>query len=378
MRITTVFFKRRINNMTNTVISLFKNLTYLTYISIMLIAFTFFISHLYISGNIISFASNVRISDDAGLSFASLKNIYPVFNNTSYIIKEDGNKNDVVSVSNQNKTEYELLDNITTDEAVSVFSNKRELGIAKTDSNGIERITLDTMKILNYSTLRGIDYQGLYNKTITLTAMSDKILLYNTHTSESYTNSEKYKFDYTGTFRTTDARYNVLSVAKELETNLKEKSINVIHDTTPHDYGTYTSAYARSKITVKNEISNNGNFGISIDLHRDAIDDLTFAPKVNINGLNVAQCMLVVGVGTDKNRNPYYSDNLSLAIQLQLLADKVYPGLFRPMIIRNSLYNQDLNKYSLLVEIGSTGNTLDEAYYTTRCISNLLDIIYKK
>jgi len=48
------------------------------------------------------------------------------------------------------------------------------------------------------------------------------------------------------------------------------------------------------------------------------------------------------------------------------------------MLIRNSVYNQDLNRYSLLIEVGATGNTLDEAYYATRCISNLLDIIYKK
>ena len=59
------------------------------------------------------------------------------------------------------------------------------------------------------------------------------------------------------------------------------------------------------------------------------------------------------------------------------LADEVYPGLFKPMIIRNSIYNQDLNKYSLLIEVGASGNTLDEAYLATRCLSNLLNIIYK-
>ncbi|MDD2375868.1 MAG: stage II sporulation protein P [Clostridia bacterium] len=377
MRITTVFFKRNIKKMTNTISNWFVNIAYLTYICILLISFDFFILHINISTNIIKLASDFRISEDNEFNIANFKNIFPVLDSTSYIIKEKL-RNEVISVANENNSEFQLIDNIVVEDAVATFSNKRQLNIAINDSPDIERISIDSMRILNYSTLKGLNYQDLYNKTITLTKKSDKILLYNTHTSESYNNSEKYKFDYTGTYRTTDANFNMITVTKELDENLKDKNINAIQDTTPHDYGTYTSSYARSKITVKNSITSNGNFGISIDLHRDASGDLAFAPKVNIKGINVAQCMFVIGVGTDKSRNPYYLDNLSLAIQIQLLADKIYPGLFRPMLIRNSVYNQDLNRYSLLIEVGATGNTLDEAYYTTRCISNLLDIIYKK
>ena len=87
--------------------------------------------------------------------------------------------------------------------------------------------------------------------------------------------------------------------------------------------------------------------------------------------------MLVMGVGSDTSKNPFWEENLKLAIKLQLLADKIYPGLFRSMYIRNSVYNQDLNKYSLLVEFGATGNTIDEVKLATRCLANLLDIIYK-
>ena len=377
MKITTVFFKRDMQKITNKINNWFINITYLTYICILLISLTFFVSHINVSSIIFKLATDVRIVEEKEFNIATLNNIYPVFNNDSYIVKEKP-KNEVISVVNETKPEFQLLDNIVVDDALATFSNKRQLNIAITDTQDIEKISIDSMKIQNYSSLKGINYQELYNKTITLTKISDKILLYNTHTSESYANSEKYKFDYTGTYRTTDSKFNMISVGKELENNLKEKNIDVIQDTTPHDYGTYTSAYARSKITVKNDITTNGNFGISIDLHRDAIGDLNFAPKVNINGVNVAQCMFVMGVGTDKNRNPYSLDNLSLAIQIQLLADKIYPGLFRPMLIRNSVYNQDLNRYSLLIEVGATGNTFEEAYYATRCISNLLNIIYIK
>ena len=47
------------------------------------------------------------------------------------------------------------------------------------------------------------------------------------------------------------------------------------------------------------------------------------------------------------------------------------------MIIRDSTYNQDLNRYSLLIEFGATGNTIEEVKLSTRCVSNLLNILYK-
>ena len=70
-----------------------------------------------------------------------------------------------------------------------------------------------------------------------------------------------------------------------------------------------------------------------------------------IKGIKVAQLMFVMGVGSDTTKNPIAEDNLRLALKIQQIADKVYPGLFKPMIIRNSVYNQDLNKYSLLIMI---------------------------
>ena len=202
-------------------------------------------------------------------------------------------------------------------------------------------------------------------------------MLYNTHTSESYSNSEKYKFEYTGTMRTTDANYNMIVIAKELSKNLTQKGFECVQNTTPHDYGTYTSAYAKSRVTVQNALTQINGAGIMIDVHRDAAGDLSYRPVVNINGVQVAQVMLVMGVGTSSVPNENWEENLKLALKLQQLADKVYPGLFRPMYIRNSVYNQDLNKYSLLMEFGATGNTIEEVMLSTRCIANLLNIIYK-
>ena len=132
-----------------------------------------------------------------------------------------------------------------------------------------------------------------------------------------------------------------------------------------------------SRRTMETLIAENPNASIFIDVHRDAIEDLDFAPKVNLKGYDVANLMLVMGIGYDGEENPYYMQNLKLALQIQILANKIYPGLFRSMIIRNSIYNQDMKENSFLVEVGASGNTIDEARLATRCLANLLNILYK-
>jgi stage II sporulation protein P len=367
MKITTVFLKKSKYSFLNNIL---KSITTKIY-SLIIIVFTLiFFSKLDLNDDILLFASNIRQANNFNISIMDIKKLYPLFNENSYIVDE---KNLLITKADEKNKEYELIDK--NNEIPVMFNIKRNINV--NSSENIDRVSIDNIKILNYSSLKDINYKGLLDKIITLTKKSDNIFIYNTHTSESYTNSEKYKFEYTGNFRSTDSKYNMISVSSKLNDNLKEKNFNVIQDTTPHDYGTYTSAYSRSKITIDNAIKSNGNFGIMLDIHRDANGDPSFRPVININGVEVAQCMFVIGVGTSKLRNRYYEENLSLAIQLQLLADTVYPGLFRPMIIRDSVYNQDMNKNSLLIEIGATGNTLDEVYYATRCISNIFSKIYK-
>lgn len=327
---------------------------------------------------ILSMSNNLRQAEEIKSIFNSTMSIFAIYNSDNYvlneIVKEEKKeiKNEVI------KTEYQILDESSNIEnEISVFSNIPEVNITE-NSSYVQRAFIGNVSVLNYSYNRNINYKELISKeNPILTKKSDKILLYNTHTSESYANSDKYQFEYTGIRRTTDANYNMLRIAKEFASNLTTKGFIAIQETTPHDYGTYTSAYAKSRITLQNAITSYGGFGIAIDVHRDAIEDLDFSPKVNIKGINVARVMLVVGAGSKDSPNPYFEDNLKLALKLNYLGEQVYPGLFRPMYIRNSVYNQDLNKYSLLIEIGASGNTIEEAQNATRCITNLLNIIYK-
>ena len=362
----------------NTKDKLKLNISTLSYFIFVILGILVFFKFNPFLSKVIYFGSNFRQAEEKNVEIAHVFDIYGIYNKDNYLFSNSTEIKKAEEIDSK-RDSIEILDEMIKDKLEqSVFGNIKEVNADITEnSKNIQRVSLNQMKILNYSSKRDLDFSKLANSEITLTKKSDKILLYNTHTSESYANSEKYQFEYSGARRSQDASFNMLSVAKKFKENLDSKGFEVVHDTTAHDYGTYTSSYARSRITVKSALATMGNAGIIIDVHRDAVEDLDFRPVVNINGVDVAQCMLVMGVGNDVTENEYYEDNLKLAFKIQQIADEVYPGLFRPMIIRNSIYNQDLNKYSLLIEVGASGNTLDEAYLATRCLANLLNIVYK-
>lgn len=127
-----------------------------------------------------------------------------------------------------------------------------------------------------------------------VTIDNKNILIFHTHSCESYTSSEKYPYTPTGNYRSTDLNYTVTRVGTELENYLKQYNLNVIHDTSYHDYPAYNGSYTRSLQTVENILQTNPS-DIIIDLHRDAIGSREdYAPTVKIGDDYAAQIMFVI------------------------------------------------------------------------------------
>ncbi len=128
-----------------------------------------------------------------------------------------------------------------------------------------------------------------------VTTQNKNVILYHTHTCESYTSSDAYPYNPTGNFRTTDLNYTVVKVGTELEQRLKEYNFNVVHDTTYHDYPSYNGSYAHSLATLENLVKTTPS-DIIIDLHRDAIGSRSdYAPIVKIGEKDIAaQVMFVI------------------------------------------------------------------------------------
>ena len=201
------------------------------------------------------------------------------------------------------------------------------------------------------------------------------IIIFHTHTCESYTSSKKYTYSPTGNFRTTDLKYSVARVGDELTKYLKKYNINVVHNKTYHDYPSYNGSYSRSLATVSN-ILKNTKADIIIDLHRDAIGSYSgYAPTVKIGDDECAQIMFVIGTDGGKLKHPNWKSNLQFAIKMQEKANKEYPGLFKPIILRNSRYNQHLGKSACIIEVGSTGNKLEQCLNSMKYLAKIIDEI---
>ena len=210
-----------------------------------------------------------------------------------------------------------------------------------------------------------------------ITVNNENILIFHTHTCESYTPTENFQYQQTGTYRTTDLNYNVARVGLELKNQLNSYGYNVIHDTTYHDYPAYSGSYGRSLTTVENLLKQNTNTDVVIDLHRDAIGDYSYAPTVQIGDESAARLMFVIGTDGGGLEHPNWNQNLKFAVKLQEKANELYPGLFKPIILRNSRYNQHLSKAACIIEVGATGNTMEQCLASMKYLAKVMSEVMK-
>ena len=110
-----------------------------------------------------------------------------------------------------------------------------------------------------------------------------------------------------------------------------------------------------------------------LDLHRDAVADAQgnqYKVVSEIEGEGMAaQLTLVVGSDGSGLTHPGWMENLRLAAALQNQVLAEYPTLMRPILLRNSRYNQHATTGSLLVEVGAAGNSPEEAALAGRLLA---------
>ena len=146
-----------------------------------------------------------------------------------------------------------------------------------------------------------------------------KVIIYHTHTCESYTPTEQFNYEASGNYRSVDLNFSVARVGDELDAALGTYGITVIHDKTYHDYPAYNGSYSRSLITAQNALNNKPG----TDMHRDAIADPNYAPKVKIGEEYASQLMFVIGVNHDN-----WNQNLKFAVKVMEKANELYPRTF--------------------------------------------------
>ncbi|MCC8111654.1 MAG: stage II sporulation protein P [Ruminococcus sp.] len=210
--------------------------------------------------------------------------------------------------------------------------------------------------------------------TIDLESGEPQVLIMHTHTTESFEPYVRSSFDTSFNYRTTDSAYNVIAVGNAITGQLEVAGIAVIHDTTIHDYPSYNGSYERSAETVKAILAEYPTICVVLDVHRDAIQDgnTLLQPMVEIDVKESAQVMIISGCDDGTMNMPQYLQNFHFACRFQSSMESRYPGLTRPILFDYRKYNQDLTTGSLLIEVGTHGNTLEQVVYAGELVGKSL------
>ena len=218
-----------------------------------------------------------------------------------------------------------------------------------------------------------IDIPAMLEQPLTwdLTQAEPSVLIFHSHTSESYENTEGY--DASDPYRTRDPNYNMISIGKHLAECLQKKGVGVIHDTTVHDYPSYNNAYYLSRETVKQYLERYPSIRLVLDIHRDAYEDANgnqASDAITVDGKEAARLMIVAGTNAGGYTHTAWRENLSVAVKLHTVLEKKYPGLCRDLTMRSYYFNQDLSPGALLVEVGTAGDTRQDALYAAELLAD--------
>ena len=191
------------------------------------------------------------------------------------------------------------------------------------------------------------------------------VLIYHTHTTESFEPFVRESYDPGFNYRTTDETKNTVMVGNAIQAELEALGIGVIHATEIHDYPSYNGSYARSRATIMPILEQYPSIKVVLDIHRDAIsgENYAYQPFVEVDGREAAQIMIISGCDDGTLDMPNYMQNFHFACTLQSKLESDHEGLTRPVLFDYRHYNQDLTNGSLLIEVGSHCNTLGQVQF---------------
>lgn len=188
------------------------------------------------------------------------------------------------------------------------------------------------------------------------------VLILHSHGTESYTKTEDYAES--SPYRTLDTGYNVVSIGEELKKILEAGGIRVLHDTTMHDYPSYSGSYSQAREQIQKYLSEYPSIALVLDIHRDSVENSAGKQVVyttQYQGRRIAQLMMVVGTDANGLTHPNWPQNMALAVKMHALLEKNCPNICRPISFRSQRFNQDLSTGAMLIEVGSAGNTREQA-----------------
>lgn len=225
------------------------------------------------------------------------------------------------------------------------------------------RTTADA-DLLDADTLLGIDLSLEQNPDV------PQILIYHTHSQEAFVDSREGEVEDT-----------IVGMGEVLAEHLRAYGYNVIHDTGVYDLvdGVLdrSAAYDYARASVEQILADNPTIEVILDLHRDGVDGTKFVTE--IGGKPVSMIMFFNGISRNSQDqalswlpNENLEENLAFSLQLQLLADELYPGFTRNIYLKAERFNLHLRPRSLLIEAGTQLNTVEEERNAMEPLADLI------
>ena len=224
-----------------------------------------------------------------------------------------------------------------------------------------------TLNLINNTSYR-VDVPSYLQKTYPISPLSSTeeplVLIVHTHGTEAYLPSGTDYYLPGEDFRSENPAQTVVAVGNAIAEALEELGIPTLHDTTMHDKEDFNRAYTNSARTIKEYLEKYPSIRYVLDVHRDSIfgeGNVCEKTLTVVEDTPTAQVMLVVGTDESGSSHPGWRKNFTVASHLEERLNLLYPTLARPVNLREHGFNQWFTTGSLIVEVGSCGNTVEEA-----------------
>ncbi|MBQ9543852.1 MAG: stage II sporulation protein P [Clostridia bacterium] len=174
--------------------------------------------------------------------------------------------------------------------------------------------------------------------------------------------------------RSEDRSKNVVGIGDEFCRVLEENGVPTVHCDKLHDKPDFNSSYPNSYASAVGYLEKYPSIRYVIDIHRDSVvraNGDKIATDASACG-DCAQVMLVAGTDESGYYHPDWRVNLGCALLWKDTMDSLYPSLSRPIYVRTVRFNQHVSHGAMLLEIGSCGNTFEEAKTAARCAAQSL------
>lgn len=208
------------------------------------------------------------------------------------------------------------------------------------------------------------------------------VLIVHTHGTECYMQNGAITYSDTTPTRSKDINSNVVGIGKVFAQTLEENGIPTLHCETMFDSPSYSLAYDESEKAVVGFLTQYPSIRYVFDIHRDSIvyssGEMGKTVAYSQDGTPYAQAMFVVGsdfLGADHPN--WLSNNMTVASYFQNALIESFPSLMRPINVRGASFNAEHSPGSLLIEIGTCGNSISEAQNTARFLAQTISSVIR-